>query len=135
QYAEKENVAFLKAEGFKAITGKGVEGMVNGKKIAVGNLKLMQDLDSTLSTDLKEKVINEQKLGKTVSYLSIDGRGVGFVVISDAIKQSSKKAIKELMDGGMEVIMLTGDNSDTAKAVASELNLAAYKADVLPEDK
>lgn len=135
QYAEKEGVAFLKAEGFKAITGKGVEGTINGRKISVGNLKLMQESDTILSAELKGKATNEQKLGKTVSYLSIDGRGVGFVVISDAIKQSSKRAIKELIKGGMEVIMLTGDNTDTAKAVASELNLTEYKADFLPEDK
>src|SRR5690606_15331202 len=135
QYAEKEEVDFLKAEGFKAITGKGVEGNINGRKISLGNLKLMQESDTILSAELKGKATNEQKLGKTVSYLSIDGRGVGFVVISDAIKQSSKKAIKELIKGGMEVIMLTGDNTDTAKAVASELNLTEYKADFLPEDK
>src|SRR5690606_4514396 len=80
QFAEKERVAFLKAEGFKAITGKGVVGTANGKKIALGNLKLMQKSQTALTPDLKGMVLQEQKLGKTVSYLSVDGRGVGFVV-------------------------------------------------------
>jgi heavy metal translocating P-type ATPase len=135
RYAEKEEVVFLKAEDFNAITGKGVVGSINGRKITLGNLKLMQESNAHLSAELKEKVTNEQQLGKTVSYLSIDGKGVGFVVISDAIKQSSKRAIQVLMKGGMEVIMLTGDNTNTAKAVASKLNLTDYKADFLPEDK
>ena len=76
-----------------------------------------------------------QKQGKTVSYLSIDGEVSGYVVIGDKIKETSAKAIKELQDKGIEVIMLTGDNHDTAQAVAYELNLADFKAGMLPENK
>jgi P-type Cu+ transporter len=70
-----------------------------------------------------------------VSYIAIDGMAVGFVSITDAIKTTSKAAIQELMKQGVEVIMLTGDNENTAKAVADELNLTSFKASCLPEDK
>ena len=95
----------------------------------------MGQVKATVSDDLENKIIAEQKLGKTVSYIAIDGVAVGFVSIFDAIKESSAAAIKELMGQGVEVIMLTGDNENTAKAVADELGLASYKAGCLPEDK
>jgi P-type E1-E2 ATPase len=76
-----------------------------------------------------------QKQGKTVSYLAIDANIVGYVVIGDKIKETSAKAIKDLQNKGIAVIMLTGDNHDTAKAVADELNLADFQASMLPENK
>ena len=88
-----------------------------------------------LSSDLQEKAQSYQKQGKTVSYLAIDGHVAGYVVIGDKIKESSKKAIKSLQGKGIDVIMLTGDNHDTAQAVASELNLTDFRAGMLPEDK
>ena len=78
---------------------------------------------------------NYQKQGKTVSYLAVEGKAVGYVVIGDKIKETSAKAIKELQNNGIAVIMLTGDNHDTAQAVAGELNLADFKAGMLPENK
>ena len=95
----------------------------------------MKQVNATISDDLENKIIAEQKLGKTVSYIAVDGATVGFVSITDAIKTSSAAAIKELMLQGVEVIMLTGDNVNTAKAVADELGLSSYKAGCLPEDK
>ncbi len=135
KYGKEQGVPFLKADGFNAVTGKGVEGKVNGKKVSLGNDKMMAHAGADLSTDLKEKVGSYQKQGKTVSYLAIDSNPVGFVVIGDKIKASSKKAIKSLQDKGIDVIMLTGDNHDTAQAVASELNLTDFRAGMLPEDK
>ena len=84
---------------------------------------------------MENEVQTYQKQGKTVSYLSIDQKAAGYIVIGDKIKGSSAKAIKELQDKGIAVIMLTGDNYDTAQAVAGELNLADFKAGMLPEDK
>src|SRR5690606_20282608 len=103
--------------------------------VALGNKKLMEQVKATISDDLENKIIAEQKLGKTVSYIAVDGVTVGFVSIADAIKTSSAAEIKELMLQGVEVIMLTGDNVNTAKAVADELGLSSYKAGCLPEDK
>ena len=134
-FAKTKNIALIEVNDFEAVAGKGVFGTVTNKKVALGNKKLMEQVKATVSDDLENKIIIEQKLGKTVSYISIDCVAVGFVSISDAIKSSSKDAIKELMRQGVEVIMLTGDNKNTAKAVAYELNLSSFKAGCLPEDK
>ncbi|MFV8391731.1 heavy metal translocating P-type ATPase [Flavobacterium sp. LB2P6] len=134
-FAKAKEVALIEVNDFEAISGKGVVGTVTHKKVALGNKKLMEQVNATVSSELENKIIAEQKLGKTVSYISVDGIAVGFVSISDAIKATSVEAIKELIRQGVEVIMLTGDNENTAKAVAAELNLTSFKADCLPEDK
>ena len=134
-YGKTKSISLIEVKDFEAIAGKGVTGTVTNKKVALGNKKLMEQVKATVSDDIENKILTEQKLGKTVSYIAVDGIAVGFVSISDAIKESSAAAIKELMRQGVEVIMLTGDNENTAKAVADELGLASYKAGCLPEDK
>ena len=134
-YAKSKTISLIEVKDFEAVAGKGVTGTVTNKKVALGNKKLMAQVKASISDDLENKIIAEQKLGKTVSYIAVDGVAVGFVSITDAIKISSKEAIKELMRQGVEVIMMTGDNVNTAKAVAEELNLSSYKAGCLPEDK
>ncbi len=134
-YGKSKNVATFKVNDFEAITGKGVIGTFEKNKIALGNAKLLEQLSISISKDLTNKVAAEQEQGKTVSYISVDKELVGYVTIFDAIKKTSKKAIKELQKRGLEVIMLTGDNKNTAKAVAEQLNLKQYKAECLPEDK
>jgi Cu2+-exporting ATPase len=135
KYGKEQNIEILKSEGFSAVTGKGVEGIVNGKKVALGNPKLMEYVHAEISLSTKKKAGSYQKQGKTVSFLAIENAVSGFVVIGDKIKESSARAIKELQDKGIEVIMLTGDNQDTAQAIASELKLTDFKASMLPEDK
>ncbi|QQX77019.1 MULTISPECIES: heavy metal translocating P-type ATPase [Aequorivita] len=125
----------LKTTDFNSVTGKGVTGNINGKKVALGNEKMMQEAGADISEALQKEISEEQKKGKTVPMLSVDGKVGGYVVIADKIKETSKKAINELQQKGIEVIMLTGDNHDTAKAVAAELNLADFKAEMLPQDK
>ncbi|WP_394993793.1 heavy metal translocating P-type ATPase [Emticicia sp.] len=134
-FAKEKNVSLIEVKDFEAIAGKGVIGTVSNKKVALGNKTLMEQVKANISDDLESKIIVEQKLGKTVSYIAIDKVAIGFVAITDAIKITSKAAIKELMRQGIEVIMLTGDNENTAKAVANELNLSSFKASCLPEDK
>lgn len=134
-YAKTKSILLIGVKDFENVTGKGVTGTVTNRKVALGNKKLMEQVKATISDDLENKIIAEQKLGKTVSYIAVDGVTVGFVSITDAIKTSSAAAIKELMLQGVEVIMLTGDNVNTAKAVADELGLSSYKAGCLPEDK
>ena len=133
--AKSEGLALQSISQFEAVSGKGVIGLVGNKKIAIGNDTLMQDEKVKVEESQKQQIITEQKKGKTVSYLAIDGILEGFLVISDAIKASSKAAIQELMNQGVEVIMLTGDNHNTAQAVANELNLTNFKAECLPQDK
>lgn len=134
-YGKENKTELLKSEKFSAVTGKGVEGKVNDKNVALGNPAMMQYANAEISSKMEEEAKTYQKQGKTVSYLSIDDIVVGYVVIGDKIKTTSAKAIKELQDKGIAVIMLTGDNHDTAQAVATELNLADFKASMLPEDK
>ncbi|MDI1235747.1 MAG: heavy metal translocating P-type ATPase [bacterium] len=133
--AKVAELNILPISEFAALSGKGVTGLVADKVIVIGNDKLLEDKKITVTEAQKLQITDEQKKGKTVSYFAINGKLEGFLVISDAIKVSSKVAIQQLMNDGVEVIMLTGDNHNTAKAVASELNLAQFKAECLPQDK
>lgn len=135
KYGEENNAKVLASNDFSAVTGMGVEATVEHKKVALGNPKMMEHSKSEITPEMHEEVQAYQKQGKTVSYLSIDASVCGYVVIEDKIKATSAKAIKELQDKGIEVIMLTGDNHDTAQAVASALNLSSFKASMLPENK
>ncbi len=135
KYGKEQKVEITKTENFTAVTGKGVEGTIDGKKLALGNAKMMDYAKASIDSEMENEVQSFQKQGKTVSYLAVDGKVSGYVIIADKIKDTSAKAIKELQEKGIEVIMLTGDNQDTAQAVATELNLADFKAGMLPEDK
>jgi Cu2+-exporting ATPase len=135
KYGKQQKIDISKTENFSAVTGKGVEGTVDGKKLDLGNAKMMEYANATISAEMEAEALSFQKQGKTVSYLAINGEVAGYVVIGDKVKATSAKAIKALQDKGIAVIMLTGDNHDTAQAVASELNLADFKAGMLPEDK
>lgn len=134
-FAKEKNVSFATVTDFRNESGKGVTGKIEGKTIAIGNTKLLGQAGITASPEIAQEVRSHQKSGKTVSYLAIGGEVKGYVVISDAIKATSRQAIQELHDRQIQVMMLTGDNADTAKAVAAELGIDAFKADCLPEDK
>ena len=135
RYGADRNLDVLPVSDFEAVTGKGVTGKLEGTKIALGNEKLMEEINAVISAELKKLVSSEQKLGKTVSYLSESNTAIGFVVISDKIKESSKEAIQNLQKEGLQVIMFTGDNEGTARAVSETLNLDGYRANMLPGDK
>jgi P-type Cu+ transporter len=135
RYGTEQNVKILPVSDFEAVTGKGVIGTFEGSKLALGNEKLMEEVRAVISTELRKQVETEQKLGKTVSYLSEGNTAIGFVVISDKIKESSKEAVNDLQKEGLQVIMFTGDNEDTARYVRDMLNLDGYRAQMLPEDK
>ncbi len=134
-YGKEKNIDIKSIENFEAVAGKGVIGRLKGEELALGNRKLMEQVQAEMDQDLSNKVKAEQKQGKTVSYLAVGKKAVGFVVISDKIKESSKEAIQKLQQEGLKVIMFTGDNEDTAKAVSDALNLDGYKAQMLPENK
>ncbi|KQR68336.1 heavy metal translocating P-type ATPase [Pedobacter sp. Leaf176] len=135
RYGEQKQIKQLPIEHFEAVTGKGVIGIFNKENLALGNEKLMEQVHAAISPELMEQVKDEQKQGKTVSYLAVGDHAIGFVVISDKIKESSKEAIGKLQKEGLQVFMFTGDNEDTAKAVSETLSLDGYKAQMLPEDK
>lgn len=135
RYAKEHNAEFLEISNFQSVTGKGVKGNRNGKTIWLGNTKLMEEAEAEISESLSAEVMEERKKGRTVSILAVDKKAVGYVVITDKIKETSKDAIAELQRKGVSVMMLTGDNHETAKAVALELGLENFKAEMLPQHK
>ncbi len=135
QYAQKEGLFVPSVAQFESVTGKGVTGIVEAKQIALGNDQLMQQVHAAIDDTVKNEVTQLQAKGKTVSFLAVNGRLAAYVVISDAIKAGSRAAIQSLLGQGIDVMMLTGDNELTAKAVAQELGLPHFKAQCLPEDK
>ena len=134
-YGKSKNIDTLKAENSETYSGKGIAGKINNDEVALGNLALLEELNINLNSDLKNKADEFAQQGKTVSYLGLNNEMVGFIVISDKIKEESKQAIQTLTREGIEVIMLTGDNEETAKAVADKVGLKHFKAKMLPEDK
>ena len=135
QHAKQNNIGPTEVSDFEAIAGKGVKGVIANQNIAMGNDKLLAEINTNIGTDLKQRVEEHQRRGSTVSYIVIDNEAKGFIAISDAIKESSHAVITELVAQGIEVIMMTGDNRNTAAAVAAELNLSDFQAECLPEDK
>ncbi len=134
-YAKSKNISYKETLNFEAIPGKGVVGLINTNRISFGNKKLMELEKVVVSETIENEIENEQKLGKTVSYLAKNSEVIGYVTISDAIKPTSNVAISELLSQGIKVIMLTGDNENTAKSVAETLQLSSFKANCSPEDK
>lgn len=132
-YASHSNLSTVK--GFNSVTGKGITGEVDGQQVALGNAELLQQLGIKLPVDLNDKVVEQQNQGKTVSYIAVDNKLSGYVALTDAIKTSSRDAIQKLINQGVQVIMMTGDNQNTARAVAEQLQLKDYYAQCLPEDK
>ncbi len=135
KYARENNISYGESSKFNAITGKGVKAVLEGQQLALGNEQLMRHEKAEISEEIKQSVVREQEKGKTVSYLAVDSVVIGYVTISDRIKGTSREALNELRKAGVKVIMLTGDNEKTASAVAKELNLADYKAGMLPQNK
>lgn len=134
-HGKEKNMVPLETLDFTSVNGMGVEGMVAGKRTALGNPRMMERAKARISPAMEAEAREHQQQGKTISFLSVAGQVEGYVVIADKIKESSGRAIKALQAKGMEVIMLTGDNPETAKAVATKLQLADFRAGMLPEDK
>lgn len=121
-------------EQFNSISGHGVEGIVEGKHVLVGNLKLMKDKDvdiSLVQSDIN-KLLDE---GKTLMIIAIDGKPAGIVAVQDPIKPTAQRAIQRMKELGLEVAMITGDNTKTAEAIAKQIGIERVFAEVLPQDK
>ena len=131
--AEAKKLTLTDVAGFSSETGKGVKGTVAGKQIAVGNAELFHDL-SVDAGPLLERADTLRKEGQTVMLVAVDGKAAGIVGVSDPIKESTSDSIHELKAAGLKIIMVTGDNATTAKAVADKLGIEFY-ADVLPQKK
>jgi Cu2+-exporting ATPase len=134
-YAKEQNLHPGTVTGFESLTGKGLVGTVDGKRLTLGNAVLMESMQIAVPDTWRQKVEEEQLQGKTVSYFAMEGQSAAFISISDPVKSTSKEAIRLLQSEGVEVVMLTGDNHNTAKSVADALHLDSFKAGCLPEDK
>lgn len=132
--AEEKNIEFLQVKDFKAVPGMGIEVNIDGKKVLLGNKKLMDKRNIGLK-DLSEVSDKLAAEGKTPMYEAIDGEISGIVVVADTVKENSKKAIERLHNMGIEVAMITGDNRRTAEAIAKQVGIDRVLAEVLPEDK
>ena len=132
--ATKKKIKFSKVDKFKSHTGKGATATIDKVHVAVGNIKLLNDLGVDVG-DLAKVADEEREDGKTVMFIAIDLKIAGLVLVADPIKDSTIQAIKSLHKEGIKVIMLTGDSKTTAKAVAKKLQIDQVVAEVSPEQK
>ncbi len=132
--AEDRGVTLAGAADFEAVTGKGVKGTVDGKAVAIGNLKLVQDLGLEVEA-LAERADRRRDEGETVMFVMLDGEFAGLISVADPVKDTTPGAIKALRQLGFRVIMATGDSERTARAVGARVGIDEVHAGLLPEDK
>jgi P-type Cu+ transporter len=132
--AKDKNITLASVDQFDSITGKGVSGIVEGKHVAIGNLKLLDDLkvDATHFIEQAEALRHD---AQTAMFVVIDNKPAGILSVADPIKLSTPEAIAALHKDNIKIVMLTGDSNTTAEAVASKLNIDQVIAEVLPEQK
>lgn len=132
--AKERNLKLGKTARFKSITGQGVTGEVDGVKVAVGNIKLLESL-GVETYDLPDIAQQYRQEGQTVMLIALEGKAAGVIGVTDPIKDSTPEAIALLHEQNINIVMLTGDNETTARAVAEELHIDQIQANVSPEEK
>jgi Cu2+-exporting ATPase len=130
-----QNYNLKEVKNFENISGRGILGEIDGKKLFLGNIHYLKENHFEISENLLQKAQILENEANTVSYLTIDGKAVAVFGFKDKIKENAKSAIKSLQNKGIEVIMMTGDNEATAKHVAESLGIKKYFANCLPQDK
>lgn len=133
--AKERKIDLLKVYDFESFSGKGIKATLDGQEVYIGNEALMKEYNVAIDATLIEQVKKERLQGSTVSFLSLDQKAMGYISIQDQIKKTSLEAIRKLQMRGIGVIMLTGDNKDTAAAVAKSVGIKNYQAGLLPQDK
>lgn len=133
--AQEENISAEKVSDFENISGKGVKGNISGKTVYLGNENLLISNKIQIPESLKQKAVEIQSKAHTISYVARENEVLGLISFTDKIKESSRRAVELLLNDGIDVIMMTGDNEHTAKAVADALGIKNFKANCLPEDK
>ncbi|MGI4743163.1 MAG: heavy metal translocating P-type ATPase [Janthinobacterium lividum] len=135
RHAEAQGGASLSATGFRAVEGKGAAATVNGQAVLIGNRRLLADEGASLSPSLITQAEQLLSQAKTVLYIAVAGQAVGLIGVADTVRDTSAAAIKKLQALGIEVVMMTGDNPETAAQVAEQVGITRYFAEVLPADK
>lgn len=134
QGAEERGVKLVSAENFESFTGKGVAGKVDGFEVLLGTQKLLQERDIEPGEFL-ESAEAMRKKGQTAMFVAVNGKTVGLLAVADPVKETTPEAIRQLHENGIRIVMITGDNLTTAKAVAEQLNIDDVRAEVLPQEK
>jgi Cu+-exporting ATPase len=132
--AKEENLILLDSKNFQAIAGHGIEATIESKRVLLGNLRLMEERKVFLN-GLSEKAEHFSGEGKTPMFLAVDGEAAGIIAVADTLKENSREAVESLHRMGLEVVMLTGDNERTARAIAQQIGIDRVLAEVLPEMK
>jgi len=132
--AQKRGVKVSGAQGFHSLVGKGVLGTVDGKQVALGNDRLLEEL-GIAANGIPSRSEELRKEGQTVMFVVVDGTVAGLIGVVDPIKKSTPEAIRLLHEDGVNIVMLTGDNRTTAEAVAKKLGIDEIQAEVLPDQK
>jgi Cu+-exporting ATPase len=132
--AKERGMAFGEPVDFASVTGRGVTGMADGRRFALGNSRLMADLGVNLG-DLSARADELRREGGTALFLAVDGKPGGVIAVADPVKQTTPASLESLRAEGIRIIMLTGDNATTAEAVVRRLGIDEFQGDVLPEDK
>jgi Cu+-exporting ATPase len=132
--ARERGMGLEEVEGFVSVTGKGVEGRVDGHTVCLGNEALLRDREIELS-GLSRQAELMRGDGQTVMFVAVDGKAVGLLGVTDPIKESTPEAIRQLHQAGIRIVMLTGDNRTSAEAVAGKLDIDDVRAEVLPAQK
>jgi P-type Cu+ transporter len=132
--AKERGLDLREVTDFSSVTGKGVIGAIDGRKVAVGNAALLGDLGIAAAT-LAARADELRREGSTAIFVAVDGRAAGVIAVADPIKATTPAALAGLRADGVHIVMLTGDNRTTAQAVAAKLGVSDIEAEVLPEQK
>jgi len=132
--AAERNIALGRVSNFRSLTGKGVVGQVDGREVAVGNQTLFAERNINVARLVNSAVVLQQK-GRTVMLAAVQGQPAGLIAVADPIKASTPEAVTALKQMGLRLVMLTGDNRKTAEAIARELGIEQFEAEVLPDKK
>lgn len=138
QYVDQEEIDYagLEIETSEALKGRGLTATVDGHDIVAGNRKLMEEADITIDSAQEDYAVDKEKLGNTAIFVAVDGQLAALISIADKVREQAKEALQAMRNDGIErIIMLTGDNRHTAEAVANELGIDEFYAELLPEEK
>lgn len=134
-YAKDKGLNLLDNDTFKSVPGHGIKSTIHQQQILVGNRKLMNDYNISISNKLNDQLNHYEHLGQTAMMIAVDNQINGIIAVADTVKNDAKQAIKELRNMNIDVVMLTGDNNRTAQTIAKQVGIEHVIAEVLPEEK
>jgi len=135
QHAQSHNISPKEVAQFEALPGRGVKGKINEKSYFIGNRRLIADQQLLIPQEVEDRILQMENQGKTVMILADESSILGAVAVADVAKETSKKALEKLRKRGLDLVMITGDNFNTARAIAQEVGINNILSEVLPDEK